>query len=206
MVQKRLLTEEELINLLNSNETSLESDINVENSPIADFLSFYGITHGEHLISGKNLYTLFKYKCKLNIPYAIFIKEISFYLETADNKIKHFLINKDLSYLFPKLKKNQMNEDTIFRFLQSFYTEFEIQNGSQIVISEKKLLEVIKYWAKIRRKVNYERNNKNLEKFLNKFFTKKDTKKGVYYSMKSDKLKRFMDEKEKNEKRNDEVP
>jgi hypothetical protein len=45
-----------------------------------------------------------------------------------------------------------------------------------------------------------------LEKFLNKFFTKKDTKKGVYYSMKSDKLKRFMDEKEKNEERNDEVP
>lgn len=193
MVQKKSLTEEELLKLLESDDIPEDVSIIDLNDPVGDFLSFYDIQAGVHPIKSSDLFKLFKYKYGNIVTFARFSKDIS--KSFPKRRSGYCLINKDLSHLFTKAPG--FKDDTLVRIITEFYNHFEIQKGSELLVEGEILYNLIKFWRKKNRIVGKVLPKSIIETHFHKFFTKKDTKKGVCYVMKSDKLKEFMDEYQK---------
>jgi len=189
MVLKKLLTDVDLLDLLDDAEDTQEAS----SDPVLSFLAFYGIEGGEESVTPAALRKLYEYKYgKVKNP-----KELTKKFGILLPRTKQcFLLNKSINQLFEvKTEKKEFNFH--IENIRSFYGEYEIEQGNELILTAEELLQLLSVWCKKKRK----KYSKRYAEYFDKFFNKKDTKNGILYTMKSEKLKELKDEQEeKNQK------
>lgn len=129
------LTEEELKALLKELPEDNKDKQDLSKNDVLDFLSYYGLEAGSHLIPYKLIYSLYQKWSKNPLSDLSFKYQVSYYLAT-NNKGSYYLINQDVlklnKYLFNYLNGKLIQKKVVnYRpHFINFINHYNIKTGN----------------------------------------------------------------------------